>query len=53
MNLKLMQLLFDVAPFMPMAISENWNKEQETCLVLLIHTAVIIIFLSENSPQIP
>ena len=23
-----MQLLFDVAPFMPMAISKNWNKEQ-------------------------
>ena len=28
MNPKLMQLLFDVAPFMPMAISKNWNKEQ-------------------------
>ena len=29
MNLKLMQLLFDVAPFMPMAISKNWNKERK------------------------
>ena len=29
------------------------TKSRQTCLVLMIHTAVIIIFLSENSPQIP